>query len=226
MDVTATVLGALLVWGTLVGLDLVSLPQMMLSRPIVAGSVAGLILGDATFGVAAGMVLELFALESLAIGAARYPDYGAATVGAVLAGAGFPAPERLGLAVLTGLILASVGGWTLSRLRHANAVAVRRRAASLAMGDPVAVRALQLSGLGRDFVRSSVMCLIAIAAGIAVRSASPLPVEAAAGLLLVVLGGGIAGVTSGALKSAGRGNRLRWLGAGAVIGIVIAVVSR
>src|SRR6266516_8090724 len=36
----------LLVWGTLVGLDLVSVPQMMIARPIVAGPVAGAILGD------------------------------------------------------------------------------------------------------------------------------------------------------------------------------------
>ena len=33
----------LLVWGILVGVDLVSLPQMMIARPIVAGTVAGAI---------------------------------------------------------------------------------------------------------------------------------------------------------------------------------------
>ena len=31
----------LLVWGSLVGLDLVSVPQAMISRPLVAGTVAG-----------------------------------------------------------------------------------------------------------------------------------------------------------------------------------------
>lgn len=31
----------LLVWGTIVGLDLVSVPQGLLSRPVVAASVAG-----------------------------------------------------------------------------------------------------------------------------------------------------------------------------------------
>src|SRR5207248_2469821 len=36
----------LLVWGTLVGLDLVSVPQMMIARPIVAGPVAAMA-GDA-----------------------------------------------------------------------------------------------------------------------------------------------------------------------------------
>ena len=36
----------LLVWGTLVALDLVSVPQAMLSRPLVAGTVAGWLAGD------------------------------------------------------------------------------------------------------------------------------------------------------------------------------------
>jgi len=31
----------LLVWGTLVGLDLVSVPQAMIARPLVAGAVGG-----------------------------------------------------------------------------------------------------------------------------------------------------------------------------------------
>ena len=225
MDVPLTILGALLVWGTLVGLDLVSLPQMMISRPLVAGGVAGLILGDAAFGVAAGLVLELFALESLAIGAAKYPDYGAATVGTVLAGAGSPLREGLGLAVVVGLVLASLGGWSLLRLRHANAKAVRRRAASLASGDPVAVRALQFGGLSRDLGRSVALSMAALVAGVAVRSGPALPEDAAVGLLLVILGGSLAGVTSGALKSAGRGNRLRWLGTGGAIGVIIAVLA-
>jgi len=38
---------ALLAWGTLVGLDLVSGPQIMIARPLVAGTVAGALAGDA-----------------------------------------------------------------------------------------------------------------------------------------------------------------------------------
>jgi mannose/fructose/N-acetylgalactosamine-specific phosphotransferase system component IIC len=46
----------LLLWGTLVGLDLVSVPQMMIARPIVAGPVAGALLGDLATGLALGAV--------------------------------------------------------------------------------------------------------------------------------------------------------------------------
>ena len=80
---TALVLTGLFVWGIVVALDLVSGPQALLSRPLVAGTVAGLIAGDLEAGLRVGMLLELFALDVLPVGASRYPDYGPATVAAV-----------------------------------------------------------------------------------------------------------------------------------------------
>src|SRR5438105_2334045 len=77
------VLIALLVWGTLVGVDLVSLPQMMIARPLVAGTVAGAILGDIPTGLKLGVVFELLQYDILPVGAVRYPEYGPATVAAV-----------------------------------------------------------------------------------------------------------------------------------------------
>lgn len=64
-------LGWLLLWGTAVALDLVSVPQVMITRPLVAGTVAGVILGDPAAGAAVGAILELFALDLLPVGAAR-----------------------------------------------------------------------------------------------------------------------------------------------------------
>jgi len=215
-------LSALFVWATLVGLDLVSLPQVMASRPLVAGTVAGLILGDLSFGVLAGAVMELFAMESLAIGAARYPDYGAATVATIVAGSGRPVAEVLGPAVVLGLVLASVGGWSLGRLRHMNAKAVRRRAASLATGDPVAIRAVHFASLGRDLVRSASLGVLALGAAVALRQLPALPEAGSLGLLVLTVGGAVAGGVSGAVRS-GRGTRLRWLSAGGVVGLLVAV---
>ena len=217
-------LGWLLLWGTLLGLDLVSLPQMMISRPLVAGAVTGWILGDLAFGVTTGLVLELFALESLAIGAARYPDYGAATVGGVLAGSGFPVAQSLGFSVAVGLALAGLGGVTLMWLRHANSRAVIRRAASLQAGDPVAVSALQFGGLLRDCVRSVLLAVVAILVGWTARDWVPRIGSAATMVSFVVIGGGLAASVSGALKTAGRGQRLRSLALGSAIGIVVLVV--
>jgi PTS system mannose-specific IIC component len=225
IDMPVEVAVALLGWGTLVGLDLVSLPQVMISRPIVVGAVAGWLMGDLATGVTLGVILELFALESVAVGAARYPDYGAATVGAVVAGSGVEGHGLTGLAVVLGLVLASIGGWTLNRLRHANATAVRRREASLRTGDPVAVGALQYGGLLRDSARSVTLSVLALLSGVAVRTAPPLPDWASAGLLMVVIGGGLAGAATGAIRSAGRGRRLRWLGIGALLGVLVLVIG-
>src|SRR2546426_8279203 len=63
----------LLVWGTLVGLDLVSVPQMMIARPIVAGPVAGAILGDLATGLELGVLFELFQYDVMPRGATRHP---------------------------------------------------------------------------------------------------------------------------------------------------------
>jgi mannose/fructose/N-acetylgalactosamine-specific phosphotransferase system component IIC len=224
IEVGPVMLGWLMVWGTLLGLDLVSLPQMMISRPLVAGAVAGWIVGDPAFGISTGLVLELFALESLAIGAARYPDYGAATVGAVVAGAGHPTIQALGIAVTIGLVLAGLGGLTLMWLRHANSRSVRRRAASLQVGDPVAVYALQFGGLGRDLTRSLILAVLAILVGWEAHIWVPRLDPAASMLSFVVIGGGLAGAVSGAIKTAGRGGRLRWLAVGGLVGSLAVVV--
>ena len=46
-----TALAVLWMWGTVVGLDLISVGQFMLARPLVAGTVAGMIVGDPVAGV-------------------------------------------------------------------------------------------------------------------------------------------------------------------------------
>lgn len=68
--------------GGFVGLDSTSFPQVMISRPLVAAALAGLILGDAAAGAALGAILEVFALVVLPVGAARYPESGTAAAAA------------------------------------------------------------------------------------------------------------------------------------------------
>jgi len=105
------VLIALLVWGTLVGVDLVSLPQMMIARPLVAGTVAGAILGDIPTGLKLGVVFELLQYDILPVGAVRYPEYGPATVAAVATAHSAPGGGVLGLGLgaLVGLVTGLLG---------------------------------------------------------------------------------------------------------------------
>jgi PTS system mannose-specific IIC component len=66
--------------GGFLGMDVVTFPQAMISRPIVAATVAGAFIGNPTAGLVMGAVLELLALEMLPFGASRYPEWGSASV--------------------------------------------------------------------------------------------------------------------------------------------------
>jgi mannose/fructose/N-acetylgalactosamine-specific phosphotransferase system component IIC len=213
----------LLAWGTIVALDLVSVPQAMYARPLVAGTVAGLIAGDVVTGLQLGVLLQLFALDVLPVGAARYPDHGPATVAAVAAAAGAPWPERLGTSVLLAMLLAVLGGWSLQRLRHLNAQALHGRAAALAAGSEPGIRALQWGGLGRDAIRGFLLTALGLAAALVLRAFPPLAPRLEGLLAAAAIGCALAAVAGGAARSAGRGPRLHWLVAGLAIGLVIAL---
>jgi mannose/fructose/N-acetylgalactosamine-specific phosphotransferase system component IIC len=214
----------LVCWGTLVGLDLVSVPQAMISRPIVAGSLAGLLAGDAEAGIRVGVLFELFALDVLPIGAVRYPDYGPATVVAAALAAGAPWELGLGLSAALGLVVAVVGGATLQLVRRSNARAIQHRAAALAAGESGAIRLLQYGGLLRDAARGAGLTLGGLVLAWAVSQWLNLDRATAVGLTLVAVGSALAAAVSGAIRSAGRETRLRWLIAGAVLGTLLAVL--
>jgi PTS system mannose-specific IIC component len=217
-------LAALLIWATVVGVDLVTAPQGLLSRPLVAATVAGWLAGDPAAGLRVGLVLELFALDVLPVGASRYPDYGAAAVGAATLAAGADRWAGLGAGTALGLALAALGGWTLQWLRHANTRALQARTAALAAGEISAIVALQRSALARDVGRSAVLGVVSLAAALAGRR---LIADASAGRWILVAavaaGAAVAAASGGAVRTAGRGARLGWLVAGALAGTCWAV---
>jgi mannose/fructose/N-acetylgalactosamine-specific phosphotransferase system component IIC len=223
-ELTLAQLLLLVGWGTVVGLDLVSVPQALLSRPLVAGCVAGWIAGDVEAGLRAGALFELFALDVLPIGAVRYPDYGPATVVAAALGAGVPWELGLGLGATLGLVLAVLGGGTLQLVRRMNANAIQHRAAALAAGEGSAIRRLQYGGLIRDALRGASLTIAGLAAAWALASGARLDRATALGLTLVSVGCALAAAINGALRSAGRGARLRWLAAGVATGLLLAVL--
>jgi len=213
----------LLVWGTIVGLDLVSGPQALLSRPLVAGTVAGAIAGDPAAGLRVGLLLELFALDVLPVGATRYPDYGPGTVAAAaLVAANGDWTTTLGLAAGVAVIAGLIGDWSLVRLRHQIARSIQRRSDLLARGDRDTIRRLQYASIGRDAIRS--LGLTALALAIARMVDAALIPDPLTGQLLtiVAIGAGAAAALGGAIRSAGRGRRLGWLAAGAVAGSTLA----
>ena len=220
-----TVWPALLGWGTLVGLDLVSVPQMMIARPVVAGGIAGWILGDVEAGLRVGVVLELFALDVLPVGAVRYPDYGPAAVAAAAAAAGQPWEIGLGLSVALGMLVAGLGGWSLLFLRRRTTQDVQRHAAALAAGVAASIRVLHYAGIARDLGRSASLTAIGLALAWGLAQLPALPEECLRLAGRVAVAGALAAVAGGALRAAGRGRRLRWLGAGLAIGTCWAFLA-
>ena len=87
---------------------------LMLSRPLLAGTAAGVIVGHAALGMAIGATLELIALGVYTYGGATIPDYQTgAIIGTALAATGtgtIPAQTAIGIAVglPAALLLASL----------------------------------------------------------------------------------------------------------------------
>ena len=147
-----------------VGLDVVSFPQMMFSRPLVAASLGGAVAGDVVHGLVVGVLLELLALETLPVGASRYPEWGSASVVAGALAAQFAAhtAAALPMATLVGLGTALGGGWSMMQLRRLNARWAHARAEALERGSREAVQGLQLLGLTADLVRGAAVAAVAL----------------------------------------------------------------
>ncbi len=214
---------ALVAWGTVVAVDLITVPQGLFSRPLVAATVAGAMAGDVAAGLVAGAVLELYALEVLPIGAARYPDYGPGAVAAGAAAALIPDASAIGLAGLVGLPLGIIGGWSVHVHRRRNARSVEVALARVSAGDARAIWDLQLSGLLRDARRGLLLSLLALAVAWAVSLVPWSTIEHAERLDWAVLAGGLAAAFSSAIRSAGQGARQRWLVVGLATGLLVVL---
>src|SRR2546425_220124 len=224
------VLIALLVWGTLVGVDLVSLPQMMIARPLVAGTVAGAMLGDIPTGLRLGVVFELLQYDILPVGAVRYPEYGPATVAAVATAHAAPggAVLGLGLGAIVGLVTALVGGVTINELRRLNSRIVHAAAATLESGDPSVLVRVHVGGLLRDALRAALVTAIGLVLAWLARPllAGVLTVHGAVLLAVAAVATALAAGGAGTLRLVGRGPNLAWFAAGLGGGIAATIWLR
>jgi PTS system mannose-specific IIC component len=211
-------------WGTVAGLDLVALGQFMVGRPLVAGTVAGFIAGDPAAGALLGMTLELFALDVLPVGAARYPDYGPAAVAGTAAAAGAPGLLGLGPGMAVALVVAYLGEWAIQVVRRRNSADVRRNRPALDAGDPACLRRLQLRGLLREAVRAALVTAAGLVMAAAVRRWLPLGVGASVLMGAVGLGVAAAVAAGGALRLSGQGQARAWFLAGLAAGVLWVAV--
>jgi mannose/fructose/N-acetylgalactosamine-specific phosphotransferase system component IIC len=150
--------------GALFGLDVVSFPQAMISRPIVSATAAGAFIGNAAAGLVIGVVLEMIALDTLPFGASRYPEWGSAGVvgGALFSAQGAGLPGALPACLLAALLTASISGWSMVVLRRVIAGRLERTRDRLEDGSRAALLSLHLSGMSLDLLRAALVTITAM----------------------------------------------------------------
>lgn len=145
----------------MLGLDVVSFPQAMISRPIVASTIAGAFIGEPERGLLIGVVLELIALDTLPFGASRYPEWGSAgVVGGALYAAQPPGMYgALPAAMLAALLTAMISGWSMVVLRRSIGDKLTKCRDRIEDGSREALMSLHLTGMTLDLLRGAAVTL-------------------------------------------------------------------
>jgi mannose/fructose/N-acetylgalactosamine-specific phosphotransferase system component IIC len=148
--------------GGALSLDVTAALQVMISQPIAAGGIAGLLVGDPVLGLVIGGALQLLWTGVLPVGAAAFPD--GAVSGVV--GVGVAALlERSGVPVGLSLALGFGGGLIAGVLSQPLTLAVRRQNVRFAdaairrggAGDAGGVRTAVLGALAIRLVTSAAL---------------------------------------------------------------------
>lgn len=162
MNLLEALLIALL--GALLGLDVVSFPQAMISRPIVSATLAGAFIGHPPAGLLIGVVLEMIALDTLPFGASRYPEWGSAGVvgGALFGAQPLGMPGALPACLLAALLTASISGWSMVVLRRLIAIRLQQTRDRIEDGSRNALLSLHLSGMSMDLLRGGLVTITAM----------------------------------------------------------------
>ena len=210
-----------------IGLDEVSWPQAMWSRPIVAGTLGGVLFGAPAAGCVVGAWLELVLSRHPPFGGARHPETGPAsfTAGAAYAIGGGGAPAGIVAAVAVGWAVGWTGAYSVTLLRRVTPRLVSRPdgfsggAAALARRHRLA---MALDGLRAGLLVAALL----VPSALFVRLLSTQPPGAPGAAWWPVLAGlGLAGAAGVAAR--GLGPRARhWpaLAAGCVLGTLLARV--
>jgi PTS system mannose-specific IIC component len=158
--------------GSLICLDRV-IGQFMISRPVVAGPLTGLLLGDVYSGLVTGALLELLWADRIPVGPYVPPNDTfvavLATAGALLAtpAAGNPPRELTALSVLLFAPAGFLGLRMEILLRKWNDGLALRAQQYAAAGDSAAVSRKHLEAMARYFIGSFLFLLAALLCGVA-----------------------------------------------------------
>lgn len=213
--------------GAATGADDTSWPLAMISRPLVAGTAAGMIVGDAAAGLLAGAVLELMVLPYPRMGATSTPDPGPA---GVVGGAAFAmtggGPGALAAGVLAGWCAGWAGHAGVRALRRINGRMTGPRE-ELAV-DPSRLESRHRWCLRLDFLRGALVAggLAVPAAMLASLLAGAPPAAGRAGLAAAVAAAGLGSAAGSAGRVLSTGSwRAAWLVGGLLAGVGAAALA-
>lgn len=231
---------ALVLWGAWVSVDERTWGSWAVQQPIVAGTVAGLILGDLRAGLAAGFVFQAVWPGLLPVGGSALPASGLAAVtaaafcalgdGRPVAGLHWPGHPLLLPACVAGLAAAWAGELMEGRIRRRNTL---REARALAdwPGRPESLEGAFRAALLDGAIRGALITAVGLAVARA-SAASGLPARLAADRFIAATGGilpmavlGICLGSAGRWLGAGRGNRpFVEISAGLVLGVLVRLL--
>jgi len=157
--------------GGLIGLDRTALGQFMVSQPIVAGPLTGWLLGDVSAGLAIGGALELIWVLDMPVGTFVPADATvtavSATAIAAITGRGAADVPLLGFSLLLTTIMVPVTMVADHLMRMRNAQIPELVLGGSGMPSEARVTGWHLAGLIAFFLKSFMLCLGMIPAGLA-----------------------------------------------------------
>lgn len=211
----------LILLGAITGVDAVSWPQAMISRPLVAATLGGAVMGDPTAGLLVGAVLEVVTMRHVPLGATRCPDPGPAGIVAGATGAVAAGPMGLGVAAVVGWGVGWMGARTVEWLRWANTRIMAGPPAGELAVRPARLERRHRLAMGLDGLRGAVVVGTLLVPAVALGRLVPGPEGGMAELVLVTgLVGAVAtgaGAAGGTLSSDRWGGILVALGAGGML---------
>ncbi|MDA8099229.1 MAG: PTS sugar transporter subunit IIC [Nitrospiraceae bacterium] len=167
---TAIVLTAFL--GGFIGLDRTALGQFMVSQPVVAGPLVGWLLGDPRAGLVTGGALELVWVLDMPIGTFVPADATVATVAATaiaaIGGGGRADLPVIGFSLLLTTVM--IPGTMLADhlMRQRNARIPQLVLDEKGLPSEARITGWHLAGLIAFFLKSFILCLVLVPAGLAV----------------------------------------------------------
>ncbi len=208
-------------------LDATAALQAMVSQPMVAGALAGVLTGQPLLGLTTGGILQLAWLGALPVGAAGFPD---APVGAVagvgaasmLAATGHDIGWCVGLGVGWGIVVGAIGHSVVVAVRRFNVLLYERTAAGTERADGgVVARAVGLALLVRFAVAAALAAAaLAVAWPVARLAALPAVGNSFPGFVWA------APMAAAVLARRSRGNtELALLAAGFAAGLVVVALT-